>query len=178
MTDTEPSEGDKTTTTPRRGPGKPDAVCTYMDPDPPFISPDDTIQTAVQRMLEAGSQEVYVVGADQELLGTVTEKTLLLAALSPTLGHNLSVSEIGTGLKLAARRKAREVMGSVLKPVASNDSAYGTLREMLRYDVEDLPVVENGKLMGVLRRRRLFVEVARYLGTPVRTPRPSLDREA
>src|SRR5690606_26681510 len=114
---------------------------------------DDPLLEATQVMVRSGLSALPVITEDDRVIGLLTERELLRQQLT----HYLQ----GTPRGAAARRRlVREVMtrqvlcGSPDQPLAEVASL------MVNKDIDRVPVVQEGRLVGVLTRgdivRKLF----------------------
>jgi CBS domain-containing protein/mannitol/fructose-specific phosphotransferase system IIA component (Ntr-type) len=131
------------------------AVRDVMAHDVPVVAPDAPAREALETMIRERVNAVVVTGEKQEVLGIVSEVDLMRALLPqvPPAGDR----EAGPGL---GALKVRDVMTrSVLciSPELGLDEAAST---MINKNVEQLPVVSEGRLTGILTRaeiiRKLF----------------------
>ncbi len=115
----------------------------WMQSDPPTVMADAPVSEAQQLADEAGLALVLVVGSEGKLVGFMTRRAI---AAAPT-------PELAVG-KLAAAPTM------VLSPEDPLERAVVLLQE--RYVL--LPVVEEGRLVGVLTRQGLMRALARMCG--------------
>jgi acetoin utilization protein AcuB len=107
-------------------------------------SPDETVLEARDRFREGGFRHLPVV-EDGRLLGVVSDRDVLRAA-GPSLGLNEFEPDVGTNID----RPLREIMTRdvvTADPLMSVEEAADT---MLRYEVSALPVLDEGRLVGIL----------------------------
>jgi CBS domain-containing protein len=112
---------------------------------------DDTVADAARKMWEQQTGSLLVVEGTETLIGIITERDVLRA--------------VATGLDLHATKVA-DVMGT--EPITVHPGA--TLREaagiMTRHWIRHLPVVESGKLVGIISQRDLAGVLAGALNEP------------
>lgn len=107
-------------------------------------SPDETVLEARDRFREGGFRHLPVV-EDDCLLGVVSDRDVLRAA-GPSLGLNEFEPDVGTNID----RPLREIMTRdvvTADPLMSVEEAADT---MLRHDVSALPVLDEGRLVGIV----------------------------
>jgi len=133
------------------------SVRDVMAHDVPVVGPDAPAREALETMVRERVNAVVVTGEKREVLGIVSEIDLLRALLPQVLPTG---DREGGGPGLGAL-KVRDVMTrSVLciSPDMALDEAAST---MMNKNVEQLPVVSEGRLTGILTRaeiiRKLFV---------------------
>lgn len=115
-----------------------------MTPDPEWASPDETVLDARDRFRHGGFRHLPIVEGGR-LLGVVSDRDVLRAA-GPSLGRTEFDEDVGPGVD----RTLREVMSRYLvsaDPTMSLEEAADT---MLRADVSALPVLDEGRLVGIL----------------------------
>lgn len=120
----------------------------WMTENPVTIAPDATLAEAYDLMLEREVRRLPVV--DRELVGIITYGDLLREV--PVTGE-----EVDTETRLLLNEKrVRDIC--VFDPVTINPSA--TIQEaaerMLEYQVSGLPVVRNGKVIGIITESDIF----------------------
>lgn len=127
------------------------------------ISPDATVREAAQRMLSKRISGLPVVDGEGKLVGIVTE------------GDFLRRAEIGTGKKrslwwdilLGPGRLAEEYVQShgrhikdVMTPEPYTTTADAALEDVValmeKREIKRVPVVENGKVIGIVSRSNLI----------------------
>jgi acetoin utilization protein AcuB len=116
----------------------------------PVITPRTTISTAL-RLLREHSLPALPVWEEGRLAGLVDEKALL--RLTPSEATTLDVYELREVLdKMTVARVITPARGAVTPDTPLDEAA--TL--MLRNTAEVLPVVETGRLVGLLTRASLL----------------------
>ncbi len=120
----------------------------WMTENPATIAADATLAEAYDLMLEREVRRLPVV--DHDLVGIITLGDLLRNV--PIAGEE---GDTQTHLLLTARRVADAM---TYEPVTINPSA--TIQEaaerMLEYQVSGLPVIRNGKLVGIITESDIF----------------------
>jgi CBS-domain-containing membrane protein len=160
-----------------------------MTADPVVVDPTATVRDIAQTMLRHDIRMVPVVDIGDQIVGVVSEADLLCRAGYPTVRHH-SLAAFIDGLRLdetqlwAARREgltAEEIMTTAVVTCDSDEPVGVVARRMLDRDVRTLPVLDRGRLVGMLSRHdvlRTFVRpdaeirsrVARLLNGPVGAP--------
>ncbi|MBW7884947.1 MAG: CBS domain-containing protein [Caldilineaceae bacterium] len=112
------------------------------------VSPDATLAEAYDMMVENDVRRIPVV--DRELVGIITYSDILRHV-------PVSIEEIDEATRvLLTQRTVRDVM--TYSPITINPSA--TIQEaaerMLDYQVSGLPVVRNGKVVGMITEGDIF----------------------
>lgn len=119
-------------------------VSRLMRSEPPSVSPDRSVSTLVHDHVMDSDDHAFPVIADGQLLGIVTLEDI--RSVSRDSWDAITVQEIMTP-------------ASELSTVAPDEDAADALALLSRRDVRQLPVVRNGELVGVLRRR----DIVRWL---------------
>ena len=146
-----------------------ESVAVFMDLDPhrsllvedmvePIqyrVYPDTPYSEVVDLMVRRELQAVPVVGEDYEFLGVVTTGTAMDELVS-----RVRAESVGDG-HAAARGEptAREIMTRTVMCVSEDQSLIEAASIMVNRDVEQLPVIRNGEIVGFLARG----EVLRWL---------------
>ena len=121
----------------------------WMRENPVTISPDATLATAQELMIEIEVRRLPVVERG-ELVGIITNSDILRQ-----IPANVEEVDDDTRL-LLTQRTVREVM--TYSPMTINPSA--TIQEaaerMLEYQISGLPVVRNGKVVGIITESDIF----------------------
>lgn len=103
------------------------------------LPPGATVRQACQLMAERGVGAVVVTGADGRLAGIFTERDLVKRVAAP--GLDLDKTALS------------EVMTRAPETMRSSDAAVVALRRMREGGFRHMPVVDNGKLLGVVSSR-------------------------
>jgi CBS domain-containing protein len=146
------------------------------------VAPDSTVAEAARLMLHHGISGLPVVDAKGALAGIVTEGDLLRRAETGTEKKRPHWLEffLGPG-KLAGEyvqthgRKVDEVMTRKVVIVAK-DAALDTVVDLMeRHRIKRLPVVEGGRLVGIVSRANLLQALAQL--APAAPPVKASDAE-
>jgi acetoin utilization protein AcuB len=121
----------------------------WMRENPVTIDPDATLAAAQELMIENEVRRLPVVERG-ELVGIITNSDILRQIPA-------TVEEIDDDTRLLlTQRTVREVM--TYSPMTINPSA--TIQEaaerMLEYQISGLPVVRNGKVVGIITESDIF----------------------
>lgn len=125
-------------------------VRSRMTPDPVTVSPEQSIFEALRIMRDNSVRRLPVV-RNGKLVGIVTELDLL--RVSPSEATSLSVWEMNYVL---SKMRVKDVMTDkvvVISPEATIEEAAVLMRENV---ISGLPVVEGGKLVGIITETNLF----------------------
>jgi acetoin utilization protein AcuB len=115
-----------------------------MTPGPITVDPATPMLDARQRMADARIRHLVVV-EDARVVGIITDRDIRLNLPSPAT--SLSVWEINA---LLARLTVGEVMSRSVLVVDSARSAAEAARLMVDHKIGALPVVDGGRLIGIV----------------------------
>lgn len=123
------------------------------------VSPDQSAREAVDLMVRRRVAALPVVGEKAEVLGIVTDRELM-SALLPQIPR--AGDEAGSPGRAAALRdtRVRDIMSRSVLCIAEEMGLNEVATLMINKDVEQVPVVSEGRLVGMLTRsdiiRKLF----------------------
>jgi CBS domain-containing protein len=117
---------------------QPQLVRDAMVPEPTMLDADENAQAGGLCLENPDIRAVFVCEADGTLLGVITRKTLVREVVAA-----------GLDPREVILRNIAEPPFFTLEASLSLDDAFRTLEEL---DLERVPVVEDGKLVGVLSR--------------------------
>ena len=120
-----------------------------MTERPRTTTPEMPLRDAAREMLSAGLSALPVVDEDGGLLGLLSERELMRHFMSTTL---TSASARFTPPSAHGRRTVRDVMTRQVLCVAPEQSLADVAALMTNKDVERVPVVRGGRLVGFLTR--------------------------
>ncbi len=108
--------------------------------EPLVGKPGDTVRAAVARMAEEACSSVLVCEGDR-LLGIFTERDLLVRVVAAGLEPD--------------EAKLEEVMSADPDTIEAGESVVEAIRRMDEFHYRHLPVMEEGKVLGVVSLRDL-----------------------
>ncbi|MEV5953101.1 CBS domain-containing protein [Streptomyces sp. NPDC051987] len=123
-------------------------ISEVMTAPPVTVAPDVRLAEAARRMAEAAVGSVLVVDDAGALLGIVTDRDIALRGLGGGLGQDAEV---------------RAVMSDRVVTVAAGDDLQAAYQAFRRTGVRRLPVLELGRVTGMLTVDDLFLDVFRRL---------------
>jgi CBS domain-containing protein len=142
-----------------------------MTPDPITVEPDTPLERVAQLMLAHNIGAVPVVAADGRLLGLIREEDFLMqerpipfsAFQAPQLfGKWVSPEKLDELYAQARNLKAGEVAREP-ELTATEEMTLSELAErMVERNVRHVPVVRDGKVVGIVTRHDILKAVARY----------------
>ena len=119
------------------------------------VYPDSPYSEAVDLMVRRELQAVPVVGEDYEFLGVITTGDAMKELVSQARAESVG----GSSATAREERTAREIMTRTVMCVSEEQSLIEAASIMVNRDVEQLPVIRAGEMVGFLTR----VEVLRWL---------------
>lgn len=122
-----------------------------MSAHPRSIAADASLRTAVLDMRRSGVGALPVVDDDNRVIGLLSERELLRYLLSHYLPR-AGGPPLGGPPGTAVRRSVRDVMTRQVLCVAPHQPLAEVASLMLNKDVERVPVVRDGRLVGFLTR--------------------------
>lgn len=130
----------------------------FMTANPYTVAPDTTIADAMILLREKNIRRMPVV-KNGKLVGMISEKKLL--EVSPSPATSLSVFEINY---LLSKTKIETVMTKDVVTITSDSLLEEAAIKMRDNRVGSLPVVDNGKLVGIITESNVFDAFIEMLG--------------
>jgi acetoin utilization protein AcuB len=118
-------------------------VVERMTSDPVTVSDEATVKQAVQMAEEHRLHHLPVVDRDENLVGIISEKDLLRAR-GDELIRNVMTKEVVTATEYTALEEAARIM--------------------VDHNISSLPIMRNGKLVGIIAETDLFKIFLELLG--------------
>ena len=116
-----------------------------MTPDPVMVGPDDTLYTAAARMNERNCRRLPVLDGEGRLIGILTDRDLRLAVNSPLILRERWQDEM-----LLQHTSVDACMTPDPITVAPDAPLEEAVTLMLRHKISGLPVLEGGRLVGIV----------------------------
>jgi CBS domain-containing protein len=121
-----------------------------MTESPPSTRADTLLREAARDMVRSGISALPVIEADGMLVGMLSERELMRHMLS-LASINGSTPRPQSGVE-RARRTVRDVMTRQVLCVSPDQPLAEVASLMTNKDVDRVPVVEEGRLVGFLTR--------------------------
>ena len=122
-----------------------------MTKNPVTINPEASVVEASELMKKEKVHRLPVLDRDKNLIGVISEKDILFATPSPA--SSLSIHEIAYLLsKLTVRKLMTKNPVTINRTTTVEEAA----RLMVDQDLSCLPVVEDGKLVGIVSKSDMF----------------------
>ena len=119
------------------------------------VAPDAELGTVVDLMTRRGIRALPVVGAKGEVLGMITDRDVMRALL-PAVPRAGGDEEGREGEPAPRARKVRDVMSRSVLCISEDMGVSEVASMMVNKDVEQLPVVSEGQLTGMLTRSEII----------------------
>jgi len=130
-----------------------------MSRHPMTVSPNTPVEQALKRMRDEKVRRFPVVDDDGKLVGIVSDKDLLYAAPSPAT--SLSIYELHY---LYSRITVSQVMSREVITVEEDDPIEEAARVMVDNKIGGLPVMREGKLVGIITETDIFKTLMEMMG--------------
>jgi len=135
----------------------------------PVCAPDDGLDKAIQVMRDRKVRQLFVAEGDQ-VVGVLSR--IDLQHVLPSTATTLSVNEMNYQL---SRLKVRDYMTRKVVSVAPDTTIEEAARAMHDSDVSGLPVVKNGRLVGLINRTMMLEVFIEEMGLQVASSRITLE---
>lgn len=129
----------------------------WMTPDPQTVSGSTPVMEAMQSLREGGFRRLPVM-QDGKLIGIVTDRDLKEA--TPSKATTLSIYELNY---LLSKLVVKDVMRAPVITVRADDPVEQAALLMEEHRVSGLPVLEDGKLAGILTITDLMRALVTFL---------------
>jgi len=153
-------------------------VSDVMSTQAQVVRDTDSVRTAMHVMLDGGFSGVPVVDASHRLVGILTEGDVIRRAESGTVKPHTFWNELLRGPDRLAReyaathgRVVREIMTPDVWTVDATAPLETAVTLMEKHRVKRLPVIEAGKLVGMISRSDLVKAVLRVMDAAASQPK-------
>jgi CBS domain-containing protein len=122
------------------------------------VGPSDSCLEAVARMHRARVRHLPVVDAMGDLIGVVTDRDLRHHLFGPRVLKEVGTIAVDLLLKAVS---VSDVMSSPVLSAESDDDVVEVARIMLEDKVGSLPVVESGRVIGIVTETDILRQICR-----------------
>lgn len=122
-----------------------------MTKNPVTINPEASVVEASELMKKEKVHRLPVLDRDKNLIGVISEKDILFATPSPA--SSLSIHEMAY---LLSKLTVRKLMTKNPVTISRTTTVEEAARLMVDQDLSCLPVVEDGKLVGIVSKSDMF----------------------
>ncbi|MEF3274923.1 MAG: CBS domain-containing protein [Chloroflexus sp.] len=134
---------------------KTERVAEWMTENPICVSPDFSVLAAYERMRARGVRRMPVVDKQGNLVGIITKSDIEQAMSHPRDDEERRLARFNL-----AGQTVAELMTPNPLTVSSSDSIGKAAAVMVRARVSGLPVVDDGRLVGIITESDIFRLVA------------------
>ncbi|MFN3326631.1 MAG: CBS domain-containing protein [Bryobacteraceae bacterium] len=140
-------------------------ACEVMTREPVTVAPETTVGEIARLLTERRISGVPVVDSENKLVGIITETDLFpkekgvpfsMVRLPSLFDQWLDPEQIREFYEASKGRQARDVMTKDVASVGPEDDIGTAAKIMMNRHVNRIPVVENGKLIGIITRQDLI----------------------
>lgn len=137
----------------------------YMTRNPITVRPETTAEEIARLLVQHRIGCVPVVDANGALLGLITERELFLQErripFSSVIAHSLmgawvEPGELERSYEALRQVRASEIMSRNVATIAPSTPTGEAARMMVRLERNHLPVLDHGRLVGILARHDLL----------------------
>lgn len=146
-------------------------VSDIMTPNVLSVPPDESVVTAARLMLQKQISGLPVIDDRGHLVGIVTEGDFLRRAETGTARQRprwieffMGVGRLADEYVQLSGRKVSDVMTHEVQTVPPDAPLEQAVRLMERHNIKRVPVVDNGKVIGIITRADLLHAVASFAG--------------
>ena len=122
-----------------------------MTKNPVTIYPEASVVEASDLMKKEKVHRLPVLDKDKNLVGVISEKDILFATPSPA--SSLSIHEMAY---LLSKLTVKKIMSKNPVTISKDTPVEEAARLMVDQDLSCLPVVEDGKLIGIVSKSDMF----------------------
>ena len=140
----------------------------FMTTDVVTASPDDTIKDVVKKLAENDISGIPIIDGERNILGMISEKDILTAlktesrslslvfpsshALGMTFEEAISYRELKEAMEELQNSKVEKIMNRDVISIDENITITETASIMINNNINRIPIVKNGKLVGIITR--------------------------
>jgi len=135
----------------------------------PICAPEDGLDKAIQVMREKKVRQLFVV-EDGQVVGVLSR--IDLQHVLPSTATTLAMNEMNYQL---SRLKVRDYMTRTVVSVSQDATIEEAARLMHDSDVSGLPVVKNGRLVGLINRTMMLAAFLEEMGLQLDSSRITLE---
>jgi acetoin utilization protein AcuB len=132
----------------------------WMTPDPITVHPETPIIDAKKILKDHNIRRLPVVDKKGKLVGIVTYRNIIEA--SPSQATSLSIHELNY---LVLKLQVKDVMRKDPITISPEDSIIDVILEGHKKGIGAFPVLDKGKLVGIVTETEIFNAMIRIFGT-------------
>ena len=140
-----------------------------MDPSPDIIRTSDTFEHLIKILNEVKYHVVFVVDKEEKLVGIVTEGDIIkvlipkYVAVDESLISVMDVNYFERKCRESKNLPINEIMSKVTFMVGEEDPIIKAAALMVMNKIQTIPVVRNGKVVGIVPRLTLIKHITKIL---------------
>ena len=140
-----------------------------MDPSPDIIRTSDTFEHLIKILNEVKYHVVFVVDKEEKLVGIVTEGDIIkvlipkYVAVDESLISVMDVNYFERKCRESKNLPINEIMSKVTFMVGEEDPTIKAAALMVMNKIQTIPVVRNGKVVGIVQRLTLIKHITKVL---------------
>ena len=140
-----------------------------MDPSPDIIRTSDTFEHLIKILNEVKYHVVFVVDKEEKLVGIVTEGDIIkvlipkYVAVDESLISVMDVNYFERKCRESKNLPINEIMSKVTFMVGEEDPIIKAAALMVMNKIQTIPVVRNGKVVGIVPRLTLIKHITKVL---------------
>ena len=140
-----------------------------MDPSPDIIRTSDTFEHLIKILNEVKYHVVFVVDKEEKLVGIVTEGDIIkvlipkYVAVDESLISVMDVNYFERKCRGSKNLPINEIMSKVTFMVGEEDPIIKAAALMVMNKIQTIPVVRNGKVVGIVPRLTLIKHITKVL---------------
>lgn len=140
-------------------------VLDFMTKDVTTCTESQTVGDAAKKMIELGISVMPVVNDEGTLTGIVTQSDFIsreveiphaLVSIKRLFGQDFNLTDVEDVYKKSKSKKLSDVMSTNLVTVSSENTLNGVVELMMKKHLKRLPVVDDGKLVGMITRKDIL----------------------
>lgn len=148
-------------------------VSEFMTTNVTSCNENETVEVAAKLMIEKGFSVLPVVDSSGVLVGILTESDFVgkeaniphaLVSIKKLFGTNVHLGDVEEIYKKAKTKKLSEVMAKNVKTIAKTATLSEVVNMMSSHNLKRLPVVDGGKLVGIVTRKDLIKAFGKIKG--------------
>ena len=140
-----------------------------MDPSPDIIRTSDTFEHLIKILNEVKYHVVFVADKEEKLVGIVTEGDIIkvlipkYVAVDESLISVMDVNYFERKCRESKNLPINEIMSKVTFMVGEEDPIIKAAALMVMNKIQTIPVVRNGKVVGIVPRLTLIKHITKVL---------------
>lgn len=136
-------------------------VSEFMTKEVISLTEERTVEEAAKLMMEKNISALPITDANQKITGILTESDFIgrdadiphaLASLKRVLGQVFYAGDIESLFKQSKNKSLKSVMTEMPKTIGPENTLSDAVNMMTRHELKRIPVVEKGKLVGIITR--------------------------